>query len=159
MTDITLIAFTRALHILSGIAWMGASIVMLRAIVPALSAPNGPGPWFATVTTRIGPMAAGSSLLTVITGVYLFAVLHPHDTSRSGIVLGLGALMGFIAVGFGIMIGKVSKNELAHLTGASGDAAKLDAARGKLRFAARMSTVFLVLSVIGMATFRYAAAF
>jgi hypothetical protein len=89
----------------------------------------------------------------------MFWALHPHDTSRSGIVLGLGALMGLIAVGFGIMIGKVSKNELAHLTGASGDAAKLDAARRKLKFAAHMSTAFLVLSALGMATFRYAAAF
>jgi uncharacterized membrane protein len=157
--DLTLIALARALHILTAIAWMGASLVMMRAIVPALFAPNGPGPWFATITTRIGPMAAGSSVLTVLTGVYMFWALHPHDTSRSGIVLGLGALMGLIAVGFGIMIGKVSKNELAHLTGASGDAAKLDAARRKLKFAAHMSTAFLVLSALGMATFRYAAAF
>ena len=132
---------------------------MLRAVVPALAAANGPGPWFATFSTRIGPMAAGSSVLTVLTGLYMFWALHPHDTSRSGVVLGLGALMGLIAVGFGIMIGKVSRNELAHLTGASGDAARLDAARRKLAFAARMSTLFLVLSVIGMATFRYAAAF
>ena len=157
--DMSLIALARVLHILSGIAWMGASLVLLRAIGPALFAPNGPGPWFATVATRIGPMAAGSSIAAVVTGIYLFAVLHPHDTSRSGIVLGLGAAMGLVAVGFGIMIGKVSKNELAHLTGESGDAARLDAARHKLQFAARMSTLFLVLSVLGMATFRYAAAF
>lgn len=158
MFDITLMALARALHILAGAAWMGAVLAMVRIIGPTLLEQKGTSPWFGGIARRIGPLAAGSSILTIVTGVYLFAVLHRHDTSAGGIVLASGALAGIVSAGFGIWIGRISRTQLPHLTGESGDAAQIAAARGHIMLAARVAAGLLVLSVLAMATFRYASA-
>ena len=156
--DLGLLVLARALHILAGITWTGATLITAFALVPVLIGQTTQSPWFAAISRRIGPMAMITSVVTVVTGIYLFVVLHAHDTTTGGIVLTTGALMGLIAVPSGIMIGRTVSTREAHLTGASGDAAQIAAARAKLRMHARISTVLQVLSVLAMATFRYASA-
>lgn len=156
--DLGLVVIARALHVLTGVVWTGATLLTAGIIVPVLLRQTTPSPWFAAMSGRIGPMAMGSSILTVITGLYLFAVLHKHDLSAGGIVLAAGALAGLVAVPFGIMIGRVVRTQEAHLTGESGDESQIAAARGRLRFHAQVSAWLLIVSVIAMGAFRYASA-
>jgi uncharacterized membrane protein len=153
-----LLLLARVLHILAGIAWMGMTLATARVLVPVLVGQTGTTPWFAAVSQRIGPIAMGAAIVNVITGIYLFAVLHRHDTSPGGLVLAAGALAGLLAVPFGIMIGRTVRAQQAHLTGESGDVAAIAASRARLQMFARVSMALLVLSVIAMATFRYASA-
>jgi uncharacterized membrane protein len=148
----------RALHILAGIAWMGATLAVARIILPILIGQTVPSPWFTAMAQRIGPMAMASSIVNVLTGIYLMAVLHRHDTSTGGLVLMAGALAGFVAVPFGMMIGRTVRTQQAHLAGDSRDAAQIAASRQRVQRYARVSLVLLMLSVVGMATFRYASA-
>jgi hypothetical protein len=50
------------------------------------------------------------------------------------------------------------RTQQAHLAGDSRDAAQIAASRQRVQRYARVSLVLLMLSVVGMATFRYASA-
>ena len=46
---------------------------------------------------KAGPVSGISALLTVLSGIYLMLVLHPHDRSAGGLVLQAGAVAAVLS--------------------------------------------------------------
>jgi uncharacterized membrane protein len=134
MPQVPFIVLARAIHVMSGVAWAGAAFVLATAIIPVL-VPNGAdnsAPWLGTVARRAGALSGISAMLTVLSGVFLFAVLHPHDSSAGGLVLKSGAMAALLSLAVGL--------------------------RTRTVLSARVSAALLAVAVLAMAVFRYAAA-
>jgi hypothetical protein len=117
------------------------------------------------VARRAGALAGISAVLTVLSGVFLFAVLHPHDNSVSGLVLKSGATAALLALAVGLLIGRPAGLEVARLhAGHNGTAPSQEAIQRLSRLrtrtvaSARVTAALLAVSVLAMAVFRYAAA-
>jgi hypothetical protein len=150
----TIIAIVRAIHILSGVIWVGFAIVLVTLVMPAISSEGrgALGAYMAKSGTRIVGIAAG---LTFLSGIYLFATVHRGDTSATGITLGIGALSAILAGALGGAIGGGAGRQLAKLTPGPESAAKAAALRNRMVLGGRLQSSFLILSVICMAIARY----
>ena len=135
MSSALLILLARAVHILGGVFWAGSVFVMTSVILPlaARQGNEGFGQWIQPLGRKVGPAAGIASLLTIISGIYMMAVLHPHDRSVGGIVLIAGAIAELLSFVSGFF------------------------ARGSA-VGARVAAALLGLAVLAMAVFRYAAA-
>jgi len=83
MSTLALILLARAVHVLGGVFWAGSTLLMTWVIFPigARHAAEGGASWLDEIRRKAGPMAGVSALLTVLSGIYLMVVLHPHDAS------------------------------------------------------------------------------
>ena len=135
MSSALLILLARAVHILGGVFWAGSVFVMASVILPlaAKQGNEGFGQWVRPIGRKVGPAAGIASLLTIISGIYMMAVLHPHDRSIGGIVLISGAAAALLSFVSGFFT------------------------RGSA-VGARVTAALLGLAVLAMAVFRYAAA-
>ena len=105
-------------------------------------------------------------LLTVLSGIYLFAVLHPNDSSAGGLVLKTGAIAALLSLAIGFLLGRPTGLKLANLNQQSSPAAApspvmLQQMPGLLRRAvlsSRLTAALLGIAVLSMAVFRYAGA-
>jgi uncharacterized membrane protein len=167
MSEVAFIVLARAIHVMSGVTWAGAAFVLAMVIAPIL-VPKGsddPGPWLGSVARRAGALAGISAVLTVLSGLFLFAVLHPHDNSVSGLVLKSGATAALLALAVGMLVGRPAGLEVARLyAGRDGTAPsqeaiqRLSRLRTRAVVSARVAAALLAVSVVAMAVFRYAAA-
>ena len=103
--------------------------------------------------------------MTVLSGVFLFAVLHPHDNSVSGLVLKSGATAALLALVVGLLVGRPAGLEVARLhAGGDGSAPseetiqRLSRLQTRAVVSARVAAALLAVAVLAMAVFRYAAA-
>ena len=168
MLNIELIALARAVHVLAGVAWAGATFLLAAVIVPiaARHGAEGAGRWTGMIARRVGPMSGISALLTVLSGIYLFAVLHPNDSSAGGLVLKTGAIAGLLSLAIGFLVGRPTGLKLVNLNQQSSPAAApsadmLQQMPGLLRRAvlsSRLTAALLGIAVLSMAVFRYAGA-
>jgi uncharacterized membrane protein len=164
---IELIALTRAIHILAGIVWVGTTVA-LAVILPMAARSEGQagGRFIGMVTRRLGPMSGISALLTVLSGIYLFVTLHPHDDSASGLVLKAGALAAVLALGLGLLVARPAGMRLAQLceqrsgeAPPSQDLVQQIAQFGRrAALSSKLVVALLTLAVLSMALFRYAQA-
>ncbi|MGH8446679.1 MAG: hypothetical protein ACREVL_15515, partial [Solimonas sp.] len=94
-----LIVLARAIHVMAGVVWAGATFVVAAAIAPLLlrSGAEGGVRQLGMAARRAGLLSGIAALLTVAAGIYLFAVLHPHDASAGGVVLKAGAVAGLLS--------------------------------------------------------------
>jgi uncharacterized membrane protein len=167
MSEVSFIVLARAIHVMSGVTWAGTAFVLAMVIAP-VSVPKGadnPGPWLGIVARRAGALSGISAVLTVLSGVFLFAVLHPHDNSVSGLVLKSGATAALLSLAVGLLISRPAGLEVARLhAGHDGTALSQEAIQqlSRLRtrtvLSARVAAVLLAVAVLAMAVFRYAAA-
>ncbi len=118
MPNIELIVLARVVHVMAGVIWAGATIVLAAVIVPiaARHGTEGAGRWTAMVAGRVGPLSGISALLTVLSGSYLFATLHSNDSSAAGFVLKVGALAALLSLAVGFLIGRPTGQKLARLS-------------------------------------------
>lgn len=156
----TLILIARAIHILSGVYWAGSIFVTAGTLLPAMRNP-GAGPVLGPVMKTLGMRIGVAAILTILAGLYLMAALHPHDSSPSGIVLGVGAAAAILAFLVALFISMPSGRKLAALLAAKDLAAdeknrQMAALQGRVALAARLMAGFLGLAVLCMAVFRYA---
>lgn len=168
MSDTALIVLARAVHVMAGITWAGAAFVLAMVIVPlaARHAAEGAGRWLGMAARRAGKLAGISALLTVLSGIYLFAALHPHDDSASGFVLKSGAAAALLSLAVGLLVGRPAGLKLAQLQEASkdGSAPSAETARQLTRLRVRsavgswITAGLLGIAVLAMAVFRYASA-
>ena len=101
-----MITILRLLHIVGGLVWVGAAIVMSFYIEPALEKAGADGSrilrrlFRETSFPRLIPLSA---LVTTIAGLLLYGMLSYHEamSSSMGIVLTLGALFGLLAFAHG----------------------------------------------------------
>jgi uncharacterized membrane protein len=135
MSSALLILLARAVHILGGVTWAGSVFVMTSAILPfaARQGNEGFGQWVRPIGRKVGPAAGIAAILTILSGIYMMAVLHPQDRSVGGIVLISGATAALLSFVSGFFT------------------------RGSA-VGARITAALLGLAVLAMAVFRYAAA-
>jgi len=168
MPNIELIVLARVVHVMAGVIWAGATIVLAAVIVPiaARHGTEGAGRWTAMVAGRVGPLSGISALLTVLSGSYLFATLHSNDGSAAGLVLKVGAVAAFLSLVIGFLIGRPTGLKLAKLSEQHPLAAappadvlqKMSGLRRRAELSSRFTTALLGLAVLSMAGFRYAEA-
>lgn len=167
MFDITFIVLARAIHVMAGVIWAGATFVLVAMIAPmaARFEADGAGRWFGLVMRRVGMSSGIAALATVLSGIYLFAAVHPHDDSLSGWVLKSGALAAILAMLVGALVGRPAGQRIGQLQAALREAPSEDSARELARLrrratlGARLAAGLLAFAVLAMAGFRYASAF
>lgn len=162
----------RLIHVISGVAWVGAAAFYLFFLSPALKAvgPLGGQVMENLVTKRNYPAYMGiSSLLTVISGIYLFTFasgnFNPNwITSSSGTVFTIGSAAALVAffMGMGMIkpragkIGALGK-QLSMAVGAPDpDLLRvLHETESELKTIEQVEFVFLALALLAMAIARY----
>ena len=162
MTTITLLLLARVLHILGGVIWAGSMFALSFAIIPigARHADEGAGRWTGLAVRKLGPASGIAALVTVLSGIYLFATLHDGDTSAGGIVLATGAVAAVLSFLVGALMGRPAGMKMAKLQNeaskSAADLAQLAALGRRAAVSSRVSGILLGLAVLSMAMFRYA---
>ncbi|TLY47192.1 MAG: hypothetical protein E6K53_16665 [Gammaproteobacteria bacterium] len=162
----TIVLAARAIHVMAGVIWAGTTFVMTVVILPMMArhGAEGFGRWTGIIARRVGPISGISALLTVLSGIYLFAALHPHDASTGGLVLKIGAVTALLSLITGFLVGRPAGIKLAELSQSAGSSAPPDlveriAALGRrATLSARLVAILLGVSVLSMALFRYIGA-
>lgn len=164
MTTVTLLLLARVFHILGGVIWAGSMFALSFAIIPigARHADEGAGRWAALATRKLGPASGIAALVTVLSGMYLFATLHDGDTSTGGIVLATGAVAAVLSFLVGALIGRPAGMKMAKLQSEASksaqDLARLASLGRRAALSSRIAGMLLGLAVLSMAMFRYAPA-
>ena len=166
MTTVALILLARAVHILGGVFWAGSTFLLTWVIFP-IGARHGAEDamrWVGMIGRRAGPVSGISALLTVLSGIYLMVVLHPHDTSASGLVLQAGAVAAVLSFFVGFLVGRPAGQKLLQLAEQQSSApsvaevAQREALRERAAISSKLTAALLGLAVLSMATFRYVQA-
>ncbi len=167
MSSLALIAFARAIHILAGVGWAGAAFVLANVVLPlaARHGREGAGRWMGMVAQHAGRMAGIAAMLTVLSGIYLFVVLHPNDTSSSGLVLMSGAAAALLSLAVGLFVNRPAGLRMQKLNSARAEGQspppeaqqEIASLMRRAQVGARVAAALLALSVLAMATFRYVA--
>ncbi len=150
------ITVLRLLHIVGGLVWVGAALVMALYIEPALEQAGEAGNqiirrlYRETSFPRLIPLSA---LATTAAGLLLYGLLAYHETlsSGTGLMLNLGALLGLLAFGHGYFA--VWRPAGAYAVSSDADTKALG---DKLRRQGRISVCLAMLSLLLMAGARYA---
>lgn len=164
MTTVTLLLLARVLHIFGGVIWAGSMFALSFAVMPIAErhANEGAGRWMGQVMQRLGPMSGVSALITVLSGIYLFATLHSGDKSVGGMVLGLGAAAAVLSLLVGALIGRPAATRLSKLqseaNASEATIAQVATLRRRAALSSRVAGLLLGLAVVAMAAFRYAPA-
>lgn len=161
MTSIPLILIARVLHVVAGILWSGVIFVLVASVMPLARqhAQDGAQRWAGLLSQRIGPLSGVAAILTIVSGVYLMAALHPADDTLAGTVLRIGGLLGVLAFIVGVAIARPTAAKLRALGSGENDP-HAQARRAQLQrrslWSARLTATLVALAVICMALFRYA---
>lgn len=158
----------RLIHIMSGVFWVGGSIVLALFISPAVAATGEAGQKvLAHIVTRgkISVMISIAAGLTVLAGGWLYWIDSGGLTSGwtyspAGWGFATGAIFAIVGFVFGILVGK-NVNLLGNLVGkiqgkpTPEQLGLIQAAQKQLAYASPISTVALILALACMATARY----
>ena len=155
------ISVLRLLHIVAGLIWVGAAVMMSFYVEPASQRSGGDGARFLrnlygkTNYSRMIPVAA---IITTLAGLLLYGMMSYHETMNSamGMSITLGALFGLLAFGHGFFALWRSAGQYSDLV-KSGDAdeAALQTLEDKLRRNGRVSMWLALVSLVLMAGARY----
>jgi hypothetical protein len=156
--DIVLISL-RLLHIVAGVAWFGVGLATAFFLLPVMirAGDNGRGFLQTLVTTTpFGWTAPILSLLTVLPGLLLYIVgdAASHFTQTGNIVLGVGAVAGFLAGFYG---GSVASPRFRRLNAAVSGAQTSETviALQTALSSSRVQFALMLIALIGMGTARY----
>jgi len=156
------ITVLRLLHIVAGLIWVGAALLMSFYIEPSAAASGADGNRFlralysGTNFPRLIPLSA---LVTTVAGLLLYGLLSYHEamSSAMGIILSIGALVGLLAFGHGYFTVWRRAGEYAQLAkAAKADEVTLDQIEDKMRRNGRVSMWLALVSLVLMAGARYA---
>lgn len=166
MSSAVLILLARIIHIAGGIMWVGTMVMLSKIVLPiaANHGAEGASRWVGPMIRKLGPSSGIAAVLTILSGIYLIAVIHPHDTSAGGIVLMIGAAAALVAFFIGFFVGRPAGMKFAALseqhagsTAPSSEVAQqLSALQVRATKAAKLTVGLLMLAVLAMAAFRYA---
>jgi hypothetical protein len=158
MDSIELILVARAVHVVAGVVWAGF-VLLGVVLLPAVAmrddaAARSVREAMATVVPRLAGPAAG---LTILSGIYLMAVLHPGDQSMTGFALRVGALAALSSIVLGAALIGPRSRKLARieLDRGTGDPLVEQRLRSTLSLAARLNGAVMLVAVLAMATARY----
>lgn len=156
-----IISVLRLLHIVAGLIWVGAAIMMSFYIEPASERSGGDGARFLRafyVNTNYSRMIPVAAVITTLAGLLLYGMMSYHETMNSamGMSITLGALFGLLAFGHGYFALWRSAGQYGDLVkSGAGNEATLQALEEKLRRNGRISMWLAVVSLILMAGARY----
>ncbi|MDE2821398.1 MAG: hypothetical protein OXI40_16830 [Chloroflexota bacterium] len=156
-----IISVLRLLHIVAGMIWVGAAIMMSFYVEPASERSGGAGARFLrdlygkSNYARMIPVAA---IITTLAGLLLYGMMSYHETMNSamGMSITLGALFGLLAFGHGFFALWRSAGQYSDLAkSGDGDEAALQALEDKLRRNGRIGMWLALVSLVLMAGARY----
>ena len=164
----TALIILRLIHISSGVLWVGTALVNTFFLAPTVAATAEAGQKFMehlVTNARLSARVTLASYLTVLSGASLYWIDSQGFTSAwqnsgAGIGFGLGAVAGFIGLGFGQLVGR-NATLVARLAGqiqgapTPDQAAAMRKAQSSMTSASRVSTWFLIPALALMATARY----
>lgn len=167
----TLMIVLRMLHIIAGVFWVGAALMLTFFISPTVGATKEAGQGFMRHfmgNTKFNLVMWTSALTTVIAGAILYWLDSDGFTSawmHSGPGVGFGVAAGFALLGLivGVFQNKNS-NALAQLGGqvrsqgtppSPEQTAQLQGLGKALAAGGMLNAAFLILATIGMAIARY----
>ncbi len=155
------ITVLRLLHIVGGLIWVGAAIVMSCYIEPTLERAGASGRPFLRklyADTSLPRLISLSALITTVAGLLLYGLMSYHETMSSGMgmVLTLGSLFGLLAYLHGLFAVWRSAGRFAAMAASdNGDEAALTRLQAKLRRNGRVSMWLALVSLVLMAGARY----
>ena len=158
------IIFLRLVHIVGGVFWVGAALMMTFYVSPTVSATAEAGQKFIQHmmgSTNLQKVMASSSGASLLAGILLFADKPPEwHTSSAGIGFGIGAAFAIVGFVFGILIGRGLKSmaQLGAQIKGKPTAEQLGQIQALQKRNATFSTInatTLILAVAFMATARY----
>ncbi|MEO7501097.1 MAG: hypothetical protein ABIW94_00530 [Gemmatimonadaceae bacterium] len=172
MSDGAIMIVLRVIHIIAGVFWAGAVMVMTWFVLPASQAMGQPGGAFMQqlmFRQRLRIFVGGAMILTILSGLTMYTWLAMETDggwarSRMGMALGVGAVAAIIAGGIGgAVIGRVGERmaALGATIQASGgppnDAqkAEMESYQRRMRSTFRIIAVLLIIAIITMAGARY----
>ena len=164
----TLIIVLRFVHILSGVFWVGSSVLLGFFISPAVAATADAGQRFMAhlvTKARITLFITISAILTVLAGGWLFwidsdGLTSAWQNSGPGIGFGVCAIFAFIGLVFGIMVG-VNTNTLGTLASqikgkpTDEQMKTIQTAQQRLKVVGPVGPLVQIVALICMATARY----
>ena len=157
-----LITILRLLHIVAGLVWVGAALLMSLYIEPTSETVGADGKKFLrslygnTSLPRLIPLSA---IVTTLAGLLLYGMLTYHEamSTAMGIILTLGALFGLLAFGHGYFTVWRGAGHYAGLVQADGaEEQTLAQLEEKMRRNGRVSMWLALVSLVLMAGARYA---
>jgi uncharacterized membrane protein len=158
--DIILIVL-RLLHIVSAFVWVGLGAALTFYVAPAAVAAGDSGFRFLkslflnTAFARVIPIVSG---VTTLAGILLYLVGNSalHFSQTGNMVLGIGAVAGFIAtVHGGAMTGRATRILGAALAKDGTPLGELNDLAAKLLSHARVSMALMIIALVGMSSARY----
>lgn len=163
-----LLIILRLLHILSGVFWVGGSMIAYFFLSPAVAATGEAGQKMMGYMVSKGRMSAritAAAVVTVLAGAILFWIdshgfTSPWTVSAPGLGFGLGAILALAGLGVGMQVGR-SVHTLGEIaTAAAGkptpdQIGQMQAAQKRMATASQISTILLILALACMATARY----
>ena len=157
----------RNIHIFAGIFWVGSGLFMALVIVPAMRNMGGGQLMQGILRYSNYHIIIGvAAILTTLAGILMYIQLTATQGSgwmstRSGIVLSIGALAGILAFGHGmVVLGKLTRQMRALALQIDGppseqQRAELMPLQAKMATNANIMLVLMIIAVIGMASARY----
>lgn len=133
---IILLAALTALHVLTGVFWAGTTFAMARTQAAKAEWLARPQIWAATIA--------------ILAGAGLWHLLHGHRMEGPEMVLAAGAIAALAAAG----VQSSALRSVRRLSDA--DASIAEASRRRVIVAQRIAAVLLALTIVAMASFRYA---
>ena len=163
-----LILALRLIHIIGGVFWVGSSVIFGFFISPTVAATADSGQKFMAhliTKTRLTGAITASAILTVLAGAALYWIDSQGFTSLwqssgPGLGFGLGALFALVGLVFGMMVGRnvgILGKLASQVQGkpTNEQMGRIQSAQKQLGYAAPVSTLFLILALVCMATARY----
>ena len=170
MDERTLTIVLRLIHILGGIFWVGAMILLAAFLLPTVRATGREGGRFMQTLMQqqhLQLYLGVAALLTVLSGITMYARMAAatHGAwagSRPGIAYGVGAAAAILAAVFGGVISGSAGRKMLALGQAIGSAppsveqqAELSRLQSRMTLGARLAASFLVIAASAMAVGRY----
>ena len=172
MDERYLMILLRLFHILGGVFWVGSVAALAWFIYPSqavLGESSGKFMQELMLKQKLSNWIGGAMVLTVLSGLAMYIRLSMVSnggfaSSRTGMVLGLGAVAAIIAAGIGGGVAGRAARSMAKLGEEirAGGAPPTDAQRAEFArlqsrqgWALRTATSLLVITVAAMASARY----
>jgi uncharacterized membrane protein len=172
MSDATLMALLRIIHIVAGVFWVGSAIFVAAILLPTLQAVGpsaGPVMEHLVQVRRLPVRLMIAMTLVILSGIALYwkasnGFQSAWMRSGPGVVLGLGAVLGIASGVLGMATSAPTGRRLAGLTTAikarggpptAEELAEIQRLQARMRGAGQAVAVLLVLATIAMAVARY----
>jgi uncharacterized membrane protein len=172
MSEATLMAVLRIIHIVAGVFWVGSVIFVASILLPTLQAVGpsaGPVMEHLVQVRRLSVRLMIAMTLVILSGIALYwkdsaGFQSAWMRSGPGTVFGLGAVLGIAGAVLGMATSAPTGRRLAAMTATikarggpptAEELAEIQRLQARMRGAGRLVAVLLVLATVAMAVARY----